>query len=311
MDRTKRILIISSPTASGKSDAALQIAAEIPVEIISADSRQIYKQLTIGTAKPGPEERHGIPHHFIDELDITEPWNAGKFSEHARERIRTIFDREKVPLVVGGTGLYIAALVDGIADMPETDPEMRERLRERLRVEGLERLAGVLRAADPDGARQIDLRNPRRVLRALEIYYGTGMTRDSLSDVSGDPLPFPISWYGLDWDRAALYKRIDRRVERMVTEGLVEEVRGILESGCGRDLNALQSVGYAEVIDYLDGKTGRDEMIDRIKRNTRRYAKRQTTWFRKEPRIEWIRVDDDADIGRAARRIIATIKKTP
>jgi tRNA dimethylallyltransferase len=300
----KTVLILSSPTASGKSHVALQVARQIPVEILSADSRQIYKYLSIGTAKPSKSDLDRVPHHCIDKLDPHEVWNAGKFAHESRRIITEIFNRNRIPFVVGGSGLYIKALVDGIIDIPETEPDLRQRILLRYESEGLSRLVAELHLIDPHSTKGIDTKNPRRVMRALEIYYSTGMTRSEIEDKSDDPIPYRVQWFGLRWDRGKLNERIENRVDRMITEGLIDETKSILEKGYSGKHNALQSVGYTETVDYIEGKISRKDMIDRIKRNTRRFAKRQMTWFRKEKRIQWIDVGTEDDLNRAAEEIV-------
>jgi tRNA dimethylallyltransferase len=305
------VIILSSPTASGKTEVTLRIAGQLPIEIISADSRQVYRHLSIGTAKPMPDERNRVPHHCVDMLDPTEDWNAGKFTAYARAVIPEIFAREKIPCVTGGTGLYIKTLVDGIADIPETDPGIRTMLKDRLESEGLAILAAELRRIDSRFADAIELANPRRVLRGLEIYYATGLPPGTVLEKETQPLPNPIAWYGLEWDRNKLYARIEERVESMIERGLIEEVEKIRETGYDRALPALQTVGYTEVFDYLEGKCSRTEMIRLIKRNTRRFAKRQMTWFRKEKRITWLPIRRDSDLYRAADTIVREVSRRP
>ncbi len=304
MSGSKTVLILSSPTASGKSQTALHVASELPVEIISADSRQIYKYMDIGTAKPEIQDLRAVPHHFVDMLEPDKIWNAGKYARESRRKIDEIFKQDRIPFVVGGTGLYIKAMVDGIIDVPEVDDELRQRIAARFEKDGLKKLVEELRRIDPGGAELIDLKNPRRVMRALEIYYMTGMTRGELEQKSNDPLPYKVLWFGLEWDRGVLYNRIDRRVDKMIENGLIDEVQTLLEQGYSKFSQSLQSVGYAETIEYHEGRINREELIDRIKQNTRRFAKRQMTWFGKEKRIRWITVRSDDDLKTAAREII-------
>ncbi len=298
------VLIVSSPTASGKTDVALQVAQQLPVEILSADSRQIYKYTTIGTAKPSKEELRAVPHHFVDMLEPDSQWNAGKFAAESRSLIQDIFKRNRIPFVVGGTGLYIKALIDGIADIPQTDRFIRQRLLNRYQREGLEKIVTELKRVDPYAAESIDTQNPRRVLRALEIYYMTGMTRAELERKSNDPLQYELLWFGLNWDREILYRRIEERVDRMIQQGLIEEVQSLLAQGYTENTQALQSVGYTEIIEYLKGKLSKEDAINLIKQNSRRFAKRQMTWFRKEKRIHWLDVRSEVDLENAAGVIV-------
>ncbi len=303
------VLILSCPTASGKTYVALQVAKELPVEILSADSRQIFKYATIGTAKPSNEEVKAVPHHFIDLLAPDEQWNAGKFAQESRNTIQEIFRRQCVPFVVGGTGLYIKSLIDGIADIPEADLELRQRLFRRYEKEGLQSLVNELKKVDRVAAESIDIQNPRRVLRALEIYYMTGMTRAEIEQQSNDPLQHRILWFGLHWERDILYRRIEKRVDLMIQQGLIEEVKFLLEKGYTAESQALQSVGYAEIIEYLQGRLSKQDAIDLIKQNTRRFAKRQMTWFRREKRIRWLDIRTEEDLDKAAVEITEEYRK--
>ncbi len=310
MPSNNTVLILTAPTASGKSQVALNVARQIPCEILSADSRQVYKHLTIGTAKPSPAERNSIPHHFVDSLEPDEAWNAGKFSQESRRITEEVFERDRVPFVVGGTGLYVKALVDGIVEMPEADLELRERISKRHEKEGLNKLAAELQKLDPNASQSIDLRNPRRVMRALEIYYMTGMTRAEIEKKTSEPLPYRFLWFGLNWDRGKLYARIEQRVDHMIEQGLIDEVRSILDKGYSKHCNALQSVGYAETIDYLEGKIKREEMVELIKQNTRRYAKRQMSWFGRDKRIRWIDIGSEEDLDNAVMTIVEQYRKS-
>jgi len=303
------VIILSSPTASGKTTVALNVSDHIPTEIISADSRQVFKHTTIGTAKPSAEQLQQVPHHFIDSLEPDENWSAGKFAEHSRILIKKILKQKKIPFVVGGTGLYIKALVDGIANLPEPNTELRQNLVSRYEQHGLESIVSELKQVDPESIHHVDLQNPRRVLRALEIYYMTGMTRGELETQSDDPLPYPVLWFGLNWNRDILYQRIEERVDRMIADGLTDEVKGLLERGYTNKTNALQSVGYVETIEYLNGRLSEDEAINLIKQNTRRYARRQMTWFRKEKRIRWLDIQSEADLEIAAGEIVQQYRK--
>lgn len=304
MNRKEVVLILTGPTASGKTQLSLNIARTIPTEILSADSRQVYKHLSIGTAKPTDRERAMVRHHFIDVIEPDESWNAGLFADRARRTIKQIFERGKIPFVVGGSGLYVHALVYGIADIPLVDKELRSTLKEKYINEGLTSVIEELKEHDPDALSKIDIRNPRRVLRALEIYYSTGLSRNELEKQSNVPLEYPVLWFGLRWDRKALYERIEQRVDTMISRGLIKEVETLRASGYHRHLNALQSVGYVEVLDYLEGKVDKEEMILKIKQNTRRFAKRQMTWFNREKKIKWIDIQCEEDLERAAQGII-------
>ncbi len=300
---TRPMLILSSPTASGKTEISVTVAEGLPVEIINADSRQVYKHLTVGTAKPEPGIRARIPHHFTDLLEPDGKWNAGIFAARCRELIPEISARGSVPFIVGGTGLYLKALIDGIIELPETDGALRDDLRRRAGSEGINALVAELTRYDPEYAAQLDLHNPHRIIRALEIIKQTGMTRREIERRT-QPTDISFLWFGLSWERKALYERINRRVDRMLAAGLIEEVQYIRSLGYSASLNALQTVGYKEVFSYLDGEIDRAEMVRLIKRNTRRYAKRQMTWFRNEDRIQWIGIEKEEDMVKAGRIII-------
>ncbi|BBM69543.1 tRNA (adenosine(37)-N6)-dimethylallyltransferase MiaA [Rhodothermus marinus] len=282
-------LILAGPTAVGKTDLSLELAEALQAEIISADSRQIYRQMTIGTAKPPHEALQRVRHHFIDELDLDEPFSAGHFAFAAWERIGEILSRGHVPLVVGGSTLYLYALQFGLAEIPDVDPAVRRWLNERIHAEGPEALYAELQRVDPEAAARLDSTKTQRVIRALEVYHGTGRPI-TYYHRHHRPSPYTFRTIVLYRDRPVLYERINRRVDQMLAAGLVEEVRGILEAGYSPDLDVLRTIGYEEVIGYLQGAYDRETMRRLIQRNTRRYAKRQLTWFRRFD-FEWIKLD--------------------
>jgi len=295
----RKVLVLTGPTASGKSHLSLNLASRLNGEIISADSRQIYKHLDIGTAKPSPEAREQIRHYFVDELDPAEHFDAGEFGRRGREIIDEIFRRGKLPIVVGGSGLYIRALVDGFFDGPSADPGVRSGLYRRAREEGNESLLRELARVDPAAARGMLPTNIRRIVRALEVYSLTGATMTGMQKLNV-PANFAPMIFGLRWQRDALYRRIDERVDKMIADGFLEEVRRLQELGYSPGLNALQTVGYKEAFEYLGGAMAEDAMIGLMKRNSRRYAKRQMTWFRGDGRIVWFDVSDEADFDEIA-----------
>lgn len=245
------VLIIAGPTGIGKTALAMQLAEELPVEILSADSRQVYRYMDIGTAKPTPEMRQKVPHYFIDILNPDEEYSAGKFGKDARKVIEEIARQKKFPLVVGGSGLYIRALLQGFFKEDVKSTEIRQQLMERLQQEGNQRLYDELSRIDPRAAAKTHPNNPRRVIRALEVYYATGVPLSQLQAANPDPAPFPWAYVVLTMPRKELYRQINERVEKMFEEGLVEEVRKLLQMGYSPQLNALNSVGYKEVIAYL------------------------------------------------------------
>lgn len=286
----QQILALLGPTAVGKTNLSIQIARELNAEIISADSRQIYKQLDIGTAKPGADLLSSIKHHFIDELELTEHFSAGRFAEAASLRIEDIRSRGRTPLVVGGSTLYLAALLHGMAPIPPINPGIRYDLKVKLERAGAAALFEELMTVDPESARTMDATKSQRIVRALEVYYGTGKPISSYHASENDSR-FAFVPLVLIRNRDELYTRIDERVDLMFEAGWVHEVESILNSGADPDLPSLKTIGYREVIDYLRGYIGMKEAVRLIKRDTRRYAKRQITWFRRFPTYKWIQMD--------------------
>ncbi len=282
-------LILAGPTAVGKTDLSLELAEQLRAEIISADSRQIYRQMTIGTAKPPPEALRRVPHHFIDELDLDEPFSAGHFAFAAWERMAEVLARGRVPLVVGGSTLYLYALQFGLAEIPDVDPSVRRWLNERLQTEGPEALYAELQRVDPQAAARLDPTKTQRVIRALEVYHGTGQPITCYYR-HHRAAPYTFRTIVLYRERPELYERINRRVDQMLAAGLVDEVRSILEAGYSPDLDVLRTIGYQEVIAHLQGAYDQETMRRLIQRNTRRYAKRQLTWFRRFD-FDWYRLD--------------------
>ncbi len=285
---TGPFLTIAGPTAVGKTELSLKVAEELDAEIVSADSRQVYEELTIGTAKPSPEAQERVPHHFIDERSLHDPFSAGTYADEANERIRSIRERGQYPLVVGGATLYLHALQYGLADIPDVDDAVRERLNERLDEEGPEALYEELKEVDPTQAEKNDPTKTQRVIRALEVYHGTGKPLTYYHENQPEP-PFSFATVVLNRDRDELYDRINRRVDRMLDEGLLDEVRAVMEiDGVQLDEPPLSTIGYREPIQHLRGEIEYDEMVRLIKRNTRHYAKRQLTWFRRYDEYEWM-----------------------
>lgn len=298
------IVLLCGPTGVGKTAVSQALAGQFPLEIVSADSRQIYRYMDIGTAKPPLSFRERIPHHFIDILNPDCDYSAGQYAGEARRVIQEIFRRGKLPLVVGGSGLYIRALIEGFFREDVKDPQIRRKLAERLEREGIDPLYAELLGVDPQSAESIHPHNSRRVIRALEVYYAAGVPLSQIQRENPDPPPFRAIKIGLNMERKKLYAQIDRRVEAMFEEGLVEETRRILGMGYSAELNALNSVGYKEVIAYLWGEADLFTCKELVKRNTRRYAKRQLTWFRAEKDIHWIEVDPAAGFENAAESIL-------
>ena len=283
-----RILALVGPTASGKTSISLHLAGLLNGEIVSADSRQIYKYLDIGTAKPSAGDRRKVKHHFIDVLELGEYYSAGQYGQDARTIIGRIFGRGKLPILVGGSGLYVRAVIDGLFEGPGRDAEIRGQLMERLEAEDLASLLSTLKKVDPASAAKMREPTARRVIRALEVFYLSGRPLSELQARQAAKVEFTAIQFGLDWERKELYDRINQRVDRMISDGLVDEVRDLQKRGYDRRLNALNTVGYKEVFDYLEGSLSSHEMVALIKQNTRRFAKRQMTWFRADKRIQWI-----------------------
>lgn len=288
MTERPSIVIVGGPTASGKTQTGLKLAEEFRGEIVSADSVQVYRYLDIGSAKPTPEERDRAPHHMIDIRDPHEEFSAGDFVREARLCIEGIQRRGAIPIVVGGTGLYIRLLVGGIVDVPTTDREVRKRLLEQARIEGHDALWRRLRSIDPESAARTHPQNVARVARGLEVFELTGRT---LSEAQRDhgyaDRPYRYLFLGITPERDVLYERIDKRVDSMIKGGLVEEVARLLARGYSRELKSLQSIGYRHAGMVLAGELGETEAVRLMKRDTRRYAKRQFTWFRSEPGVLW------------------------
>jgi tRNA dimethylallyltransferase len=288
----KIVPFILGPTGIGKTELSLQLGKKLPIEIISADSRQIYKFLDIGTAKPSPEILHKIKHHFVDYLSPDDYYSAGMFGREARVVIDQVFKLGKIPLVVGGSGFYIQALIDGLSDIVVSDQKIRQNLRQRLVNEGVEKLYEQLRSVDPDLAKNININDSQRILRGLEVYYSEGKPLSKLQLHKPIPANFKPLLLGLTADRKFLYEKINNRVDEMIALGLVKEVKRLKKKGFSEKDNALNSVGYKEVFDHLNGMLDYDSMIEKIKINSRRYAKRQLTWFRKDDRITWFNRND-------------------
>ena len=301
--RRRKVLVIVGPTGSGKSAISLPVAEALTGEIISADSRQIYIMLDVGTAKIPAADRKRVRHHFVDVLTPDVDFNAGIFGEQGREVIEDIFQRGKTPIVVGGSGLYIQALIDGLFDGPPSDDALRVNLEARIRMEGISVLLEELHRVDPKAAKRMMPSHSRRIIRALEVYHLTGVPISEMQK-RRSPANFDAVMVGLEWDRAQLYSRINHRVDEMIEQGLEDEVRQLQVAGFTSMNNALNTVGYKEVFDHLAGETSRTRMVELIKQNSRRYAKRQLTWFRADERIHWITIQSDRDLDEQAQAIV-------
>ena len=289
-----KVVVIVGPTASGKTAVSIELAKKINGEIISADSMQIYKYMDIGTAKPTLDEMQGIKHYMLDVVMPDETFNVAKYKSMAESAIEEVLKKGKVPIIVGGTGLYINTLVDGIefADVPG-DEEYRNELIEKGYREGAMSIYKELEKVDSESAKKIDPNNIRRVARALEIYKVTGKTKTQLDIESRKEVKYDYRLFGMEWDRETLYNRIDLRVDKMIEAGLIDEVRNVTEKFKISN-TAVQGLGYKEVIEFLNGNISYEEMIEKLKLETRHYAKRQLTWFRRDKRIKWIKPDENA-----------------
>ena len=281
---TKHLIVIVGPTGSGKTDLSITVAEHFAAPIISTDSRQIYRGIPIGTAQPDAEQLQRVEHHFIASRELTDDFNCGAYETEALQCLEQLFQKHDVVVAVGGSGLYVKALCEGMDNMPEVTPELRESLAQRLAEEGLESLCEELKERDPEFYEQVDLKNQARVTRALEVCIASGKPYSSFRTGEKRKRNFDIIKIGVDMPREVLYERIDRHVDIMVEQGLEQEARSVSHL---RHLNSLQTVGYREMFDYFDGITTREEAIELIKRNSRRYAKRQLTWFRRDEEIAW------------------------
>ncbi|MBL7924551.1 MAG: tRNA (adenosine(37)-N6)-dimethylallyltransferase MiaA [Bacteroidia bacterium] len=274
-----KLIIIGGPTASGKSALAMQLAEHYSTEIISADSRQCYRELNIGTAKPDPADLNKIKHHFVHSHSIHEPFNAGIFAEEAKRLLQTLFGRYEVVIVVGGTGLYLKALTEGLDDFPAIEEQNRNQVKEMYKREGLSGLTRYLTERDPDFLAQADALNPARLMRAAEIILQSGMPFSSFTRRKKSAFPWDTIKMVPDWDRNTLYSKINARVDQMMEAGLLDEVKTLFPY---RSLKPLQTVGYSELFDHLEGKYDLQTAIQRIKQHSRNYAKRQITWFKNQ-----------------------------
>lgn len=291
MMSTKRgtLIVVVGPTGSGKSALAVTLAQHYDAPVISTDSRQFFRGLAIGTAQPTAEELAAAKHYFIADREVEDDNNCGKYETEALTLLDELFQQHDYVVAVGGSGLYIQALCEGMDNLPEGDDELRSELKARLETEGLESLAMQLRELDPSYADVVDLQNPARVMRALEVCLTTGRPYSEQRSGERRERPFNIVKVGTDMPRDVLYERINHRVDMMVEQGLIEEARTMYPK---RHLNALQTVGYRELFDHFDGKCTMDEAIELVKRNSRRYAKRQMTWFRRDAEIGWFSPSD-------------------
>jgi len=300
----KTLVVVAGPTASGKTAAAIELANHYHTVIVSADSRQFYKEMSVGTAKPTDNELSAARHYFINSHAITAPFSAGDYEKKALILLDELFKVHDKVILVGGSGLFIKAVCEGFDEFPDPTPGIREKLNAYLDEKGIAFLQEKLKAADPEYYHQVDLNNPQRVIRALEVFESTGKPYSSFRSKKVNARPFIVVKFGLTLPREVLYQRINHRVDEMVKQGLVEEVRSLLPY---RNINALNTVGYSELFDYFDGKIDLDDAISAIKQNTRRFAKRQLTWFRKDEEINWLQADKKDLITDMISAVAATL----
>ena len=291
----KRLIVIVGPTGSGKTDLSIRLALHYRAPILSTDSRQVYRSMPIGTAQPTEEQLNTVEHHFIASHDIEDKLSCGEYEVQALACLEKLFAQHDDVVAVGGSGLYVRALCEGMDELPQADEALRRELERRLADEGIGALAAQLRELDPRYYEEVDRSNPARVMRALEVCLQTGRPYSAQRTGVRRERPFRIIKIGVNLPREVLYDRINRRVDAMVAEGLEAEARRLYPH---RELNALQTVGYREFFDCFDGRVTRDEAVELIKRNTRRYAKRQLTWFRRDPEIRWFAPTDDEEMIR-------------
>lgn len=285
----KRLVVIVGPTGSGKTDLSIRLARHYRAPILSTDSRQVYRGMPIGTAQPSKEQLEAVEHHFIASHDINDRLNCGAYEVQALDCLEKLFTQHDIVVVVGGSGLYVQALCEGLDDLPQADEQLRRELEQQLADMGIEALVDRLRELDPDYCEAVDRSNPARVIRALEVCLQTGRPYSALRTGARRERPFRIIKIGVDLPRKILYDRINRRVDAMIADGLEQEARHLYPF---RALNALQTVGYREFFEYFDGRIPYEQAVELIKRNSRRYAKRQLTWFRRDTQIRWF---DPAD----------------
>lgn len=299
MNQKPLLIVIAGPTGSGKTDFSAALAEKTGSSILSADSRQVFRELKIGSAAPGEELLKKIPHYFVGSLSVTESFNAGLFEQQALDLLQNrLFNENPVQIVCGGTGLYIEALIHGMDQLPESDTELRQQLAAQLAEEGIAALQQELKKVDPEYFAQVDLYNSQRLIRALEVIRSTGRPYSSFRKKQAAERPFDVHYFTLELPREELYRRINQRTLHMLEQGWPGEVKTLLPF---RHLNALQTVGYKELFDHLDGKLSYEQAVALIQQNTRRYAKRQLTWFRNREGVRWI------DPGKGVEQLLSVL----
>ena len=295
------MVCIVGPTAVGKTNVAITLAQQFSTEIVSADSRQFFKEMSIGTAKPSPAELAAAPHHFINSHSITEAFSVGDFEKSGLHLLEDLFKKHSIVFLAGGSGLYVQAISKGFDNLPKAPPELRAQLNEQLAKEGIEVLQKHLEALDPTYYAEVDIYNPQRIIRALEVCISTGQPFSTFRTHAANERPFEVLTIGLNTERSQLYDRINIRVDMMMEQGLLTEVEKLLPY---RELNALQTVGYQELFDYLEGKKSLEKAVEEIKQHTRHFAKRQLTWFRKNTETHWFEPQQLAEMTTLINKML-------
>ncbi len=304
----KPVVLIVGPTAVGKSRIAVEVAKAFETEVLTADSRQVYRGMDVGTDKPASEERQAVPHRLIDLVDPGESFNAGLYRRQAIDEIERLYRDCRLPLVVGGTGLYVRTLLKGLCDAPQADPIVREALRQEAEDQGSDRLYARLVDVDPVIAARLHPRDESKVIRALEVYQLSGRRMSEFQQEHGfAERPFAALIIGLNRDRDVLYRRIEGRIDWQLAHGLIEETKRLLAQGYQRDSAAMKGLGYRQVAEHLAGEYDAAEMVRRFKRDTRHFSKRQMTWFRKEPGIQWLMIEEPESVPHTTTRVIEQI----
>jgi tRNA dimethylallyltransferase len=306
----KPVVVLVGPTAVGKSRVAIEVAKAFETEVLTADSRQVYRGMNVGTDKPVPEERQGVPHRLIDLVNPDESFNAGLYRRRALDEIERLYRDRRLPFVVGGTGLYVRTLLKGLCDAPPTDPIVRTALRQEAKAQGHDRLYARLVAVDSVAAARLHPRDLSKVIRALEVHQLSGRRMSEFQEEHGfAERPFSALIIGLNRDRDALYRRIEERIDRQLAHGLIEETKQLLALGYQRDSAAMKGLGYRQVAEHLAGEYDVGEMVQRFKRDTRRFSKRQMTWFRKESGIQWLTIEESESVAYTAERVIGQVDR--
>jgi len=303
------LVVLVGPTAVGKSEIGLRLARGLDTELLTADSRQVYRGMDIATDKPAREQQQGVPHRLIDLVNPDEPFNAGQYRTLALQEIERLYGERRVPLVVGGTGLYVRTLIHGLCDAPRADEEFRASLLRKAEARGRYFLHEELTRIDPASAARLHPHDEVKIVRALEVYHLSGRCLSEVQQRHGfAEQPFSVLMIGLNRDRAQLYRRIDERVEAMFARGVVEETAGLLAQGYRRESGAMKGLGYQQVAGYLSGDYDRAEALRLLKRDTRHFAKRQLTWFRKEPGLQWWMLTAQDTAEDVAGRLLETVQ---